>query len=71
MLEDEYNNYRSSAHIALDKRPPSVGVIEKDLAEAERFWSKLSREVQDYRQKVEIAFNIHKQYKTVSVFRLI
>ncbi|XP_071495752.1 uncharacterized protein [Diadema antillarum] len=67
VLEKDYKNYVSSAHIALKSRPPSSGIIEKDLAEAERYWSKLNRQVQDYRHKVEIAFDIHKQYKTLAV----
>lgn len=65
VLEDEYKKYLSSAHIALDRRPPSAGVIEKDIAEAERYWSKLHRQITDYRHKVEVIFNIHKRFKTV------
>ncbi|XP_041477901.1 uncharacterized protein LOC121425834 isoform X6 [Lytechinus variegatus] len=67
VLEDEYKKYVSSAHIALDRRPPSAGVIEKDLAEAERYWSKLNRQINDYRHKVEVIFNIHKRFKTLAV----
>ncbi|XP_063953801.1 titin-like isoform X4 [Lytechinus pictus] len=67
VLEDEYEKYVSSAHIALDRRPPSAGVIEKDLAEAERYWSKLNRQIHDYRHKVEVIFNIHKRFKTLAV----